>query len=86
MAQTDFQFGFRVVVWQYNPTKGWIGSGTVYGDMHYKDLLGTMVRVGHCIPVSDFLSRATWLSIPNKHCNGLINQSINPFYIDTQGI
>ena len=28
--------------------------GTVYGDMHLKDLLGSMVRVGYCIPVPDF--------------------------------
>ena len=26
----------------------------VYGDMHLKDLLGSIVRVGYCIPVPDF--------------------------------
>ena len=28
-------------------------------------------------PGSGFLSSATWLSLPKKHYNGLINQSIN---------
>ena len=28
--------------------------GTVYGDMHLKDLLGSIVRVGYRIPVPDF--------------------------------
>ena len=28
--------------------------GTVYGDLHLKDLLGSFVRVGYCILVSDF--------------------------------
>ena len=28
--------------------------GTVYGDMHLKDLLGSIVRVGYHIPVPDF--------------------------------
>ena len=28
--------------------------GTVYGDMHFKDLLGLIARVGYCIPVQDF--------------------------------
>ena len=49
--------------------------GTVYGEMHLKDLLGSFVRVGYCIPVPDFYS-ATWPSLPKKHYNGLI-ESIN---------
>ena len=28
--------------------------GTVYGDMHFKDLLGSIVRVGYRIQVPDF--------------------------------
>ena len=28
--------------------------GTVYGEMHLKDLLGSFVRVGYRIPVPDF--------------------------------
>ena len=31
--------------------KGWVVCGTVYGDMYYKDLLGSIERVGYCIPV-----------------------------------
>ena len=34
--------------------KGQVVCGTVYGDMHFKDLLGSIVRVGYCIPVPDF--------------------------------
>ena len=54
--------------------KGRVVCGTVDGDMHLKDLLGSIVRVGYCIPV---LFSATWLLLPKKHYNGLINQSIN---------
>ena len=43
--------------------------GTVYGDMHYKDLMGSIVRVWYYIPVPNF-----YLVL---HCHGLINQSIN---------
>ena len=31
-----------------------IVCGTVYGEMHLKDLLGSFVRVGYRIPVPDF--------------------------------
>ena len=34
--------------------KGCVVCGTVYGDMHLKDLLGSIVRVGYHIPVPDF--------------------------------
>ena len=34
--------------------KGRVVCGTVYGDMHLKDLLGSIVRVGYRIPVPDF--------------------------------
>ena len=49
----------RVGVWQCNLTvrqceKGWGMCGTVYGDMHLKDLMGSIARVGYCIPVPDF--------------------------------
>ena len=56
--------------------KGWVVCGTIYGDMHLKGLLRSIARVGYCIPVPDFLSRVTWLSLPKKHYNGLINKSI----------
>ena len=28
--------------------------GAVYGEMHYKDILRSVARVGYCIPVPDF--------------------------------
>ena len=34
--------------------KGRVVCGTVYGDMHLKDVLGLILRVGYCIPVPDF--------------------------------
>ena len=34
--------------------KGRVVCGTVYGDMHLKDLLGSITRVGYCNPVLDF--------------------------------
>ena len=33
--------------------KGRVVCGTVYLDMHLKDLLGSLVRVGCCMPVPD---------------------------------
>ena len=46
--------------------------------MHLKDLLGSIVRVGYRIPVSDFYLVLTLhgLRCRKKHYNGLINQSI----------
>ena len=37
-----------------NCLKGRVVCGTVYGEMHLKDLLGSFVRVGYCIPFPDF--------------------------------
>ena len=34
--------------------KGRLVCGTGYGDMHFKDLLGSIAKVGYCIPVPDF--------------------------------
>ena len=34
--------------------KGWVVNRTVHGDMLFKDLLGSIARVGYCIPVPDF--------------------------------
>ena len=39
---------------QTNCLKGRVVCGTVYGEMHFKDLLGSFVRVGYRIPFSDF--------------------------------
>ena len=48
--------------------------GNVYGGMHYKDLLGSTVRVAHCIPVQDF-----YHVLHDFRClkSTLIDQSIN---------
>ena len=58
MVQTASLHGtqcIRVGVWQCSLTlKGRVVCGTVYGDMHLKDLLGSIVRVGYRIPVPDF--------------------------------
>ena len=43
--------------------KGRLVCGTVYGDMHLKDLLGSIVRVGYRIPVPDF-----YLVLHGLHC------------------
>ena len=37
----------------YLSFKGRVVFGTVYGDMHLKDLLGSIVREVYCIPVPD---------------------------------
>ena len=54
--------------------KGRVVCGTVYGDLHLQDLLGSIVRVGYRIPAG-CLSSATWPLQLKKHYNGLINQS-----------
>ena len=42
--------------------KGRVVCGTVYGEMHLKDLLGSFVRVGYRIPVPDFyLVFSNWI-------------------------
>ena len=44
----------RVYVWQCNQiVKCRVVCGTDHVDMHYKDLLGSIARVGYCIPVLD---------------------------------
>ena len=60
--------------------KGRVLCGPLFGDMHYndllKDLLGSMVGVGYCIPILNFNLVLHGLQC-KKHSNGLINQSIN---------
>ena len=34
--------------------KGGVVCGTVYGDMHFIDCLGSIARVGYCIVAADF--------------------------------
>ena len=55
--------------------KGQALCGTVYGDLHLKDLLGSFPRVGYCKLVPDFHLVLHGLRCQNKQCNGLINQS-----------
>ena len=52
--------------------------GTVYGDIHYKDLLGSITEVGYRIPVPDFYLVLHGLRCRKKHSrsDGLFNQSI----------
>ena len=43
------------IVWQCSLTELALAVyGTVYRHIHYKDLLGSIVRVGYCILVLDF--------------------------------
>ena len=44
----------RSLVVLYDCRKGRIVCRTVYGDVHLKDLLGSIARVGYCIPMPDF--------------------------------
>ena len=44
--------------------RGWVVCVTVYGDMHLKDLLGSIARVEYCNPVPDL-----YLVLPKKHYN-----------------
>ena len=54
--------------------KGQVVCGTVYGDMHLKDLLESFVRVGYRIPVPDFylmlhgLRQSTLMDQKNNNC------------------
>ena len=44
----------RTLAVQPDCLKGCVVCGAVHGDMHLKDLLGSITRVGYCIPVPDF--------------------------------
>ena len=58
MVQTASLFGThalgRSLTVQPDCLKGQVVCGTVYGDMHLKDLMGSIARVGYCNPVPDF--------------------------------
>ena len=47
------RMGWSLAV-QADCLKGREVCGTVYGDMHLKDLMGSIVRVGNRIPVPEF--------------------------------
>ena len=66
---------------------GRVVCGTVYGEMHLKDLrtgINRKSRVSY--PGPGFLSSATWPSLPRKHYNGLINNSTTYSVIYTAAI
>ena len=44
----------RILAMQIDCVKARAVSGSVYGDTHYKDMLGSIVRVWYSIPVPDF--------------------------------
>ena len=54
--------------------KGRVVFGTVYGAMHLKDFLGSIARVGYCIPVPDF-----YLELHGHRCrkSTIMDTSIN---------
>ena len=52
-AKAHMHWGRSLTV-QPDCLKGQVVCGTVYADMHLKDLLGSFVRVGYRIPVPDF--------------------------------
>ena len=52
---------------QHDWLKGRVVFGTVYGDMHYKDLLGSIVRIGFCILVPDLYLVLHDLRCTKKH-------------------
>ena len=53
----------RSLAVQPDSLKGRVVCGTVYRDMHLKDLLGSFAREGYCIPVPDF-----YLVLHGPHC------------------
>ena len=57
-----------------NCLEGRVVCGTVYGDMHLKDLLGSFVRVGYRIPVPDLYLVLHGLRC-QKSTNGLNKKS-----------
>ena len=59
----------RSLAVQPNCLKGRVVCGTVYGEMHLKDLMGSFVRVRYRIPFPDFYLVLS--SLPKKHYNGL---------------
>ena len=67
----------RSLALQADFPKGWVVCGTVYGEMHLKDLLGSIVRVGYRIPVPDF-----YLVLHGLRCqkSTVMDLSINQSY------
>ena len=57
--------------------EGRVVCGTIYEDMHYRDLLGINCKSRVVYPGPKFLSSVTWPLMHKKHSNELIKQSIN---------
>ena len=56
--------------------KGCVVRGTVYVDMHYKDLFGSNCKSKVLYSAPGFLSSATWPIMLKKHSHGFIKQHI----------
>ena len=56
--------------WHAGIREGWVTYGTVYGDMHFKDILRSIARVGYCIMVPDFYLVLHGLQCQKKHSIG----------------
>ena len=71
----------RILAVQPACFKGHVVCGTVWGHvvctLYYKDLQG-LIRKAVLYPGPQFQSSAAWPSMPKKHSNGSINQSIFP--------
>ena len=57
--------------------KGRVVCETVFRDLHYKDILGKITRIGYCIPVKDFYVVLYGLQCQKGILMDKINQSIN---------
>ena len=49
----NYRHQVRSLTLQHDCVKNWVVCGIVYGDMHYKDFLESIVREGYCIAVQD---------------------------------
>ena len=54
------RLGSRLTV-QLDCLKGRVVCGTVYGEMHLKDLMGSIAKEGYCIPVPVFAAEKALL-------------------------
>ena len=57
MVQTASLLGAQALRWAFRSAAMQKAAYCVYGAMHYKDVNGSIARVGNCIPVLDFFLR-----------------------------
>ena len=82
LAHCDFlALPFRVGVWQCK-SKDQEVCETVYGDMHLKDLLRSIIREGYCIPVLDFYLLLYGLRSTNQSTNQQIHIKLYNIELD----